>query len=358
MSIRVLLVEDSKIAQVILQRILTISPHIEIVGIASTGVEAITLIPTTQPDVICTDFHMPKMNGLEFTHEVMSRYPRPILVISASVQTDDTHRIFQVLEAGAVDIFPKPITGLVADNPSFNQGLIEKIQVLSGVKVFTKKRRIASQNALSLYQDRSFIADPSFKPQIVTIGASTGGPQALQELFSQIPASFPLPIICVQHICAGFLEGFIHWLSGHCALPIQIAQLGEKPKAGQIYFPSERQHLELDQNGRFCCTHLSPVDGHCPSITVTFKSIAQFYGKQTIGILLTGMGRDGAEGLRSISEVGGFTIAQDEATSVVFGMPKEAILLGAVQQVLPIQAVAPALLKLIQSSLCSMEQIP
>ncbi|WP_416666684.1 chemotaxis-specific protein-glutamate methyltransferase CheB [Egbenema bharatensis] len=350
--IRVLIVEDSQIALVLLKRILDASPRVEVVGTARTGLEALSLIPTVDPDVICTDLHMPHMNGLEFTHEVMTRYPRPILVVSASVQADDTHHIFQVLEAGAVDIFPKPVAGLIADDQQFNQQLIDRIEILSGVKVFTKRRKPSLQSAHLSGNDRAgYRVNSAFKPEIVGIGASTGGPQALQELLSQLPANFPLPIICVQHICSGFLQGLINWLASSCPLPIQIAQPGERPEPGQVYFPPERKHLGLDAQGRFKCHYLPAVDGHRPSVTVTFQSIAQFYGNHTVGILLTGMGRDGADGMQAIAESGGYTIAQDEATSVVFGMPREAIKLGAVQRVLPIQTIAPTLLTLIQAAL-------
>ncbi|MBE9141383.1 chemotaxis-specific protein-glutamate methyltransferase CheB [Nodosilinea sp. LEGE 07088] len=347
MPIRVLLVEDSQIATVILKRILESFPQIELVGTASTGVEALALMPGAQPDVICTDLHMPQMDGLEFTKEVMFRYPCPILVISASVQEEDTHQVFDLLEAGAVDIFPKPLSGLVVNDSEFNQALINKIQILSGVRVFKKRQlgRTSSSN-LDSRNLAEFKASTYSRPKIVVVGASTGGPQALQELFAMLPPDFPVPVICVQHICFGFLQGFIEWLTNSCQLPIQIAQAGEIPKAGHIYFPPEQQHLELDHRGRFVCTDSPPVDGHRPSVTATFQSVVQVYGRKTLGVLLTGMGRDGAAGMKTIMEAGGVTIAQDEATSIVFGMPKEAIKLGAASQVLPIQAIAPALLYL------------
>jgi len=351
MPIRVLLVEDSQISLVILRRILSASPLIEVVGEAHTGLEALELIPQVQPDVICTDLHMPQMNGLDLTSEVMERYPRPILVISASVQEEDTHQVFLLLEAGAVDIFPKPRAGLMLNDKLLNQELINKIQILSGVKVLTKKRKLSSQGNTQETGHRSTFSSKSYpKPKIVVIGASTGGPQALSELFAQLPVNFPVPVICVQHICLGFLQGFIDWLANSCRLPIQIAQPGEMPKSGKIYFPPEQQHLELDASGRFICSDSPPLEGHRPSATVTFKSFAKFYGKTTVAILLTGMGRDGAQGMQVVAQAGGFTIAQDEATSVVFGMPKEAIALGAVKQVLPIGAIAPMLLALLQNN--------
>lgn len=349
MPIRVLLVEDSRISLTILKRILNSSPQIEVVGEARTGLEALPLIPQVEPDVICTDLHMPQMDGLEFTYEVMALYPRPILVISASVQEDDPHHVFQLLDAGAVDIFPKPRAGLLMDDDSLKQELINKVKILSGVKVLTKKRKSPSSlKRLEAGKFFDFSFNSYFKPKVIVIGASTGGPQALQELFSHLPPDFPIPIICIQHICFGFLHGLIDWLATSCSLPIEIAKPGNIPKPSTIYFPPEQQHLALDDQGRFICSDLPPLEGHRPSATVTFKSVAQFYGKATVGILLTGMGRDGALGMQAIAQSGGFTIAQDEATSVIFGMPKEAIDLGAAKVVLPIQAIAPTLLELLQ----------
>ncbi|NEO68232.1 chemotaxis-specific protein-glutamate methyltransferase CheB [Moorena sp. SIO3H5] len=368
MTIRVLLVEDSPIALVVLKRILNSSEQIEVVGEAGTGLEALNLIPKVQPDVICTDLHMPQMNGLELTSEVMELYPRPILVVSVSVQQENTDQIFQLLDAGALDILPKPSAGMTTENQLLQQELINKIKILSGVKVFTKNRKsilgtqkqgISGKGKLpkidySTNQNQiggvsqtgnraAFSSNYYSKPKIVVIGASTGGPQALNEVFTQLPSNFPLPVICVQHISLSFLQGFIDWLASNCSLPVQIAQPGDMPQPRRIYFAPEQQHLELDAMGRFICSDSEPLEGHRPSVTVTFESVAKFYGKATVGILLTGMGRDGATGMQTIAEVGGLTIAQDEATSLVFGMPKEAIALGAAKEVLPIGAIAPRL---------------
>ncbi len=371
MTIRVLLVEDSPLAIVVLKRILNSSEQIEVVGEAGTGLEALKLIPKVQPDVICTDLHMPHMNGLELTSKVMALYPRPILVISVSVQQEDTDQIFELLDAGAVDIFPKPSAAMAKDNQLLQQELINKIKILSGVKVFTKNRKSIlgkqkqgsfgkgklpemdysnNQNQISGVSQTgnpaALSSNYSSKPRIVVIGASTGGPQALNGVFTQLPSNFPLPIICVQHISLGFLQGFIDWLASNCPLPVHIAQPGDIPQPRRIYFAPEQQHLEFDAMGRFICSDSEPLEGHRPSVTVTFESVAKFYGKATVGILLTGMGRDGATGMQTIAEVGGLTIAQDEATSLVFGMPKEAIALGAAKEVLPIDAIAPRLREL------------
>ncbi|MGB7249993.1 MAG: chemotaxis-specific protein-glutamate methyltransferase CheB [Phormidesmis sp.] len=362
MPIRVLLVEDSPLAQVILTRILSSSDWIEVVGIAGNGLEALTMLPELDPQVICTDLHMPHMDGLAMTVEVMARYPRPILVVSASVQDDDAQHIFELLAAGAVDILPKPTAGLSDDDQTLNKMLIDKIRVLAGVKVFRRKpkQRLLPEPSFNLPSASPSTASPAtaFSPSlpaklkkkitIIAIGASTGGPQALCTVFKALPKRCP-PVLCVQHISTGFLQGLIDWLQRGCTLSISIAQAGQPPLPGHIYFPKEDCHLAVDRSGLFTYLDSPPVGGHRPSITVTFEAIAQHYGPYAVGVLLTGMGQDGASGLQSIAQAGGLTIAQNEATSVIFGMPKVAIELGAAAHVLPIEAIAPALRQFVQA---------
>ncbi|MEC4893071.1 MAG: chemotaxis-specific protein-glutamate methyltransferase CheB [Oscillatoria sp. PMC 1051.18] len=367
MPIRVLIVEDSLIAMTILTRILASSPEIEVAGTARTGKEALELISEVKPDVICTDLHMPQMDGLEFTKEVMIRYPRPILVISASVQQqEDSSNVFQLLEAGAVDVFPKPPGGSAGDYEAIKRALISKIKILSGVKVFTRHSRrnqetkqeqkprkkltstcqkIIESPPQKIIRNRSLRLPPNTQFKMIVVGASTGGPQALKTFLTGLQNHLNLPVICVQHISEGFLQGLVDWLGSSCHLPVQIARPGELPQPGKVYFAPEQLHLELDNIGRFIYAATVRVDGHRPSVTVTFRSVAKLYGKRTIGILLTGMGKDGAAGMEDIAKAGGLTIAQDEASSVVFGMPKAAIALNAAQYILPIDAIAPHLLQ-------------
>ncbi len=343
MPIRVIIVEDSPVALVILKRMLDASDAIEVVGTARTGKEAIALIPQVNPQVICTDLHMPEMDGLALTKAVMATHPKPILVISSSVQEQDTHQVFALLEAGAVDVFPKPEGGLGVDSERIQQALVNKIKILAGVSVFTHQRP-----SPEIPRAAADVQKLSFQPThlgMVALGASTGGPQVLEHILSRFPAHLPVPVICVQHISEGFLQGFIQWLSSHCALPIGVARAGDRPQAGHVYFPPERSHLVLDSQGRFMYSQAQGVGGHCPSITLTFNAVAQYYKSRSIGVLLTGMGRDGADGMLSIFAAGGFTLAQNEDSCVVFGMPKEAIALGAVRQILPVEAIAPAILK-------------
>lgn len=359
MPIRVLIAEDSPVVQVILRRMLATYPDIELVGMASTGKEALAMMSQARPDVVCTDFHMPEMNGLELTQEIMATMPRPILVLSASVQAEDTQNVFRVLNAGAVDVLPKPIDGGANNWHDLQQELITKIRVLSGVAVFTHRRQLMGQSRSrpreaemarpgeSRSRPVSSIA-PEMRQrayELVAIGASTGGPQALQGILRQIPGNFPVPLVCVQHISRGFLTGLVNWLDAECAVSVRIAQVGMRAEPGVVYFPPEDQHLTFSRRGLFASAPLPPFSGHRPSVTVMFESVAAVYGRHCVGILLTGMGKDGAVGMQAIAQAGGVTIAQDEATSVVFGMPKEAIALGAAQYILPLGEIAPVLLK-------------
>ncbi len=345
--IRLLIVEDSPVALAILQRILREAPDIEVVGTARHGLEALALIPEVKPTMICTDLHMPKMNGLELTREVMIQYPCPILVVSASVQEEDTQNVFKILEAGALDIFPKPRTGLAAEYERSKNELLAKIRVLSGVSVFTQHRRQAAPARPVATPPQASPLVPAIDiraPRIVAIGASTGGPQATMAILEQLPKTFPVPILCVQHISEGFLQGLVDWLDSKVPLKVTIARAGDIPQPGTVYFPPERHHMELDVGGRLSLSRTPPVAGHCPSVTVLFRSVASYYRRSAVGILLTGMGRDGADGLLAMAQAGGMTIAQDEVSCIVFGMPKEAIALGAAQQILPVQNIAPFLL--------------
>jgi two-component system, chemotaxis family, protein-glutamate methylesterase/glutaminase len=350
--IKVFLVEDSPVALTILQRVLASSPEVEVVGTAHNGISALAKIPSLKPDVVCTDLLMGQMDGLQLTKELMATFPRPILVISDVVTANDTQKIGQLLEAGVVDVFPKPKTGFIQDYEQQKTNLISKLKILSGVKVFTKRNTnnisrkidiqhhdLDKQNSVNRV-DKIHFSDY----QIVAIGVSTGGPKAMQQIISQLPANFPLPIVCTQHISVGFLDSLVSWLETESSLKIKIAEIGEKPLPRTIYYAPEKYHLKIDDKGNFCYSSAPPINSHRPSVNTMFQSLAQFYGKATIGILLTGMGQDGVIGMQEIHRCGGLTIAQDEASSVIFGMPQEAIKLGIVQQVLPLEKIAPFLL--------------
>ncbi len=341
--IRVLLVDDSPLALVVLRRMLATSPDIEVVGAAANGREALVLIPLLQPTLICTDYHMPEMNGLELTQQVMARFPRPILVVSSAVGEADTDRVFALLEAGAVDVFPKPRGGLEMDALAAEQ-FVKKVKIVAGVWVLGRSpKEPGVRNPAPA--PRLAPACGARAPRIVAIGASTGGPPALQTILSHLPGHFPLPILCVQHISIGFLSGLVSWLATSCQVKVLIARTDEIPQPGCVYFPPENNHLLIDRKGRLQPSNDPLFGGHRPSVTVTFRSVAEYYGDTAIGVLLTGMGRDGGEGMQSLAQVGALTIAQDEASCVVFGMPKDAVERGAARAVLPIGDIARALIE-------------
>ena len=338
LPIKVLLVEDSLIALELLQRLLKSSPEVEIVGTARNGREALELIPQVNPSVICTDLHMAPIDGLELTQVVMAKFPRPILVISNSVQEDDTRNIFGLLQAGAVDIFPKPTSGDYKEYEQVKQRLLAKIKMLSQVTV---KARTSAQ--LRVTSASANINDPGTLGAIA-IGASTGGPQAIHKLVTSLPQDFPIPLICAQHIGDGFLTGLISWLKEDAHLNVKVAQMGETPAPKTVYFAPERAHLEFDAQGKFIYSNFTSATGTCPSIEALFRSVARIYGRSSASILLTGMGTDGVVGTEAIAVAGGMTIAQDEQSCLVFGMSKLAIASGSVGHILSLSEIAPFLL--------------
>lgn len=340
-EIRVLLVDDSPLSIEIVRSMLASAPEIMVVGTAGDGVRALELIPEIRPDVICTDLHMPRMNGLELIHAVMARHPLPILVLSVSVQEDQKDSIFQMLEAGALDILAKPRGGLNSNFDVVAHDLVTKIRVLAGVKVIARRRPAQALPARRVLP-RSPVA-AACAPRIAGIGASTGGPQALTAVLGHLPADFPIPVVCVQHIAEGFMQGLVAWLADTCRIRVRTAQEDMQPAAGTAYFPPDGHHLEIDDRGRFRCSGALPLGGHRPSIDLALGSLARHYGAGAVGVLLTGMGVDGAQGLADIAHAGGLTIAQDEQSCAVFGMPQRAIELGAARHVLPLHQIGPAL---------------
>jgi two-component system, chemotaxis family, protein-glutamate methylesterase/glutaminase len=302
--IKVLLVDDSPIALELLQRLLRSSSEIEVVGTARNGREALALIPQVDPSVICTDLHMSPIDGLELTKEIMAKFPRPILVISNSVQENDTKNIFGLLQAGAVDIFPKPASGDYTEYERVKDRLLAKIQMLSQVKV--KARAIATALPSNNLGANGNNTDTL---RAIAIGASTGGPQAIHKIITALPQDLPVPIICAQHIGDGFLAGLISWLKEDSKLNVKVAQIGETPEPKTVYFAPERAHLEFDTQGEFIYSNFTAATNTCPSIDALFRAVARIYGRSSASILLTGAGSDGVAGTEAIANAGGLTIA-------------------------------------------------
>jgi two-component system chemotaxis response regulator CheB len=337
--IRVLLVEDSPLQLYVIKSFLDREPGIKVVGTAVNGQEALVSLQKLKPDVVCTDYHMPVMNGLEFIEKALQIYPCPILVLSISVQPDQIDNIFNMLSAGAIDVMPKPIATHGVIGEAEGHKLIEKIRILNGVH-FIKNRKLIKP---SLQDPKCDKATRNATPKLIALGASTGGPQALEVILPYLDKNFPVPIVCIQHMSHGFMSGMLNWLRGLCSLEIEIAISGNRPLPGHMYFAPDDRHLTIDPLGMFQYVIPKPEDIYQPGVDQLFKSVAEVYGAHAVGVILSGMGKDGAEGLQAIFDANGQTIAQDENSSVIFGMPGAAIELGVVFYVLPVDQIGPFL---------------
>ncbi|MFZ1011489.1 MAG: chemotaxis-specific protein-glutamate methyltransferase CheB [Candidatus Sulfotelmatobacter sp.] len=334
--IRVLVVEDSPTVREFLLQILRSDPAIEVVGTAETGEEALEAVARTQPDIITMDVHMPKMNGFDATRRIMETHPTPIVIVSGTTDFTDTSKAFRAIESGALAVLQKPSGAGHLDHEQGVSELIRTVKVMSEVKVVRRWPRsrpaeVAPEPALC--KEIRLPAAQS-QPKIIAIGASTGGPPVLQTILAGLPQSFPVPILIVQHIAAGFTQGFVEWLAQSSSLPVHIPAHGQSVLPGQAYVAPDGLHMGVGTDGRVQLRSDEPENGLRPSVACLFRSVAKAYGQSAVGVLLTGMGKDGAWELKLMKEQGAVTIAQDQDTSVVHGMPGEAIRLGGATYVL------------------------
>jgi two-component system chemotaxis response regulator CheB len=346
LKIRVLVVEDSITVRKRLIAVLAAEPDIEVIGEAEDGKSGIELCLRTRPDVITMDMMLPVMSGLAATEYVMAHCPTPILVVSASINRGELFKIYDALAAGAVDVLEKP-TGLESAGV-WERNFIATVKLVAKIRVITHPRarlaglstqqpataaaRFPSGGSSQAGQRKDGMARPH---ELVAIGASTGGPGAILEILRSLPATFRLPILLVLHINEPFGTAFADWLHGQTSRPVECARDGMAVNSAGgrvVVAPCDRHMVVRDGCLRL---HREPQRHSCrPSVDVLFESVAATYGATAAACLLTGMGRDGALGLLKVRQAGGFTIAQDETTSIVYGMPREAALLGAANQVL------------------------
>ena len=344
--IKVLIVEDSAVVRQHLKNILETDAGIRVVGMAENGEESLKFVKERKPDVITMDINMPKMNGLDATRRIMETNPVPIVIVSASYDRNDVDKSFRAMEAGALAIIEKPSGEGHADYDSTAKNLVQTVKLMSEVKVVKRWNKTRQSGTLceGLFEVVPWQTANNIK--VVAIGASTGGPPVLQTILSGLPKNFPVPVLVVQHIAKSFLEGMVTWLGQTTTLPIHIAAYGDRPLPGHVYFAPDDFHMEVRSGGRIVLNKDKPENGIRPSVSYLFRSAMNVFGRNTIGILLTGMGRDGAEELKMMKEKGAITIVQDEESSVVYGMPGEAVKLDAVTYVLPPDKIAPALKRL------------
>ena len=355
--IRVLIVDDSALVRRILSELLAADPQMEVVGTATDAYVAREKIKQLNPDVITLDVEMPKMDGLTFLRNLMRLRPMPVVMVS-SLTEHGAEITLDALAVGAVDYLPKPKIDLAATLGDYAEELCAKIKAAAQARV----RRYSSENALAGTVPPRYSADavlPKTAPpqqfrttdRIIAIGASTGGTEAIKDVLVQLPADTP-GVVIAQHIPKAFSTPFARRMDACCQMTVYEAQDGQQILPGHVYIaPGDRHLLVVRDGARYVCKldDGQPVNRHKPSVDVLFRSVAQQAGRNAIGAILTGMGKDGAAGLKEMREAGSPTIAQDEATSVVWGMPREAVAIGAAVQVLGLHEIAARLHALAES---------
>jgi len=355
--IRVLVADDSRAFRAILRTILARSPEIEVVGEAADGHEAVSQVLALRPDVVTMDVRMPGKDGLEAIDEIMRRRPTPVVVVSAEAGPEKQQVSFRALELGAVEVLAKPR----ADVPGRFEREAEEIRMavraVAGLKLVTRHRRHDGKPEPRSFEaprppplptpllGNAAPAPPGSAPRVIGIAASTGGPAALAKILSELPAGFPVPILVVQHIAEGFEGGLVHWLSGETDLTVKIAEQGEPLRPATFYIAPSGNHLGAS-GGAIQLLGGDPVRGFKPSGTVLFRALAGEYGGNAAGLVLSGMGDDGADGLKLLRDRGAWTAAQGPQSSVVYGMPRVALERGAAAVTLELDEVAGALIKL------------
>ena len=355
--IRVLVVEDSPTARALIVSILSAEHDLHVVAEATTGTQAVELAQRLVPDLITMDVHMPEMDGLEATKQIMARSPRPIIIVSSAARSDEVALSLEATRAGALMVLPKPEGPSSPGFASDSRQLVSMVRAMSQVKVvrrhgappFSALPTPPSRAAYTLGAAAGGTATPV---RVVAIGASTGGPAALRTVLADLPARFPVPILIVQHIANGFTQGLAQWLDGGTPLRVKVAELSERLAPATVYIAPDDRHLgcQLDAYGdiRTVLSAAPPVGAFRPSASYLFQSVAETLGAGVLAVILTGMGDDGVAGLLALKARGGHVIAQDEASSVIYGMPREALRAGVVDLSLGINRVARKLIELTQ----------
>ncbi|AFA49255.1 protein-glutamate methylesterase/protein-glutamine glutaminase [Acetobacterium woodii] len=333
--IKVLIVDDSLVFRESLSREIAKDPDIEVVGTATDPYMARDLIIKLKPDVLTLDVEMPKMNGIEFLKKLMPQYPLPVIVVSSVSQN-----VLDALDAGAVEFVTKPNVTRPGGMASFVNELIIKIKIASTAKVGNLKRDYAPSRPITNQGVDTMST-------VIAIGASTGGTDAIHAVISALPRDMP-PIIIVQHMPPVFTKLYAERLNNTCELEVKEAEDGDVLKPGRVLIAPGNYQMRLAKRGGAYivrCTQEEKVSGHCPSVDVLFDSVADIAGKQSIGVILTGMGRDGANGLLKMKKKGAYTIGQDEKTSIVYGMPMVAFNIGGVERQLPLDRIADEIIR-------------
>ncbi len=348
-KIRVLIVDDSQMVRNVLQEIITQDPDLEVAGLAENGLRGVELCAELRPDVITMDVQMPEMDGFQATERIMAYTPTPILILSSALDQSQQYTSFQAISLGALDVMAKPDL-TEAGFQGIAIQLRKKIKMLAKIRVIHHIRgKLSNLRQKSVPRETTPVRPVAVPDRrvfsMVVIGASTGGPVALEKILSQLPQDFPLPLAVVQHITSGFIGSFVDWLNSRIKLRARQAQDREEPLPGNVYFAPDGAQLILS-GGRFLLDrNAAPWGEHKPSVNHLFTSAAESIGRELIAVLLTGMGSDGAEGMKKIQHQRGLTIAQDRHTSLIYGMPRAAVELGAVEMLMPLERIPEQLIK-------------
>lgn len=345
-KIRVLIADDSLTGRKLLAGILSSNPEFEISGTATNGKEAVELAKRLQPDIISMDINMPILDGIEATKLIMSENPIPVVIVSSIYNESNVIHAIEELEAGAVTVLPKPHGPGHSGFARESQKYINTMRLMSELKVV---RRAYKRGYPEIKTElTSFNNSDNFfnhtDAELVVIGSSAGGPEALKQFLGELIPDFPLPIIIVQHLDPHFVNGFLAWMNSYSPIPAKIAENGEVLLSGNIYLPSADTHITVTPGKIEMIKHYTKERViYKPSIDILFESVAKFYGKKAIGIIFSGMGNDGAKGLKQMKERGAYTFAQDKESSLIYGMPQEAFKCGATCRIMTPSQIASQL---------------
>jgi len=346
--IRVMVVEDSPVVRRLLSHIVARDSQLELAAAVGSAEEALRALARVKPDVISMDIRLPGMDGLEATRRIMAERPTPIVVIADSIEDTSLRISMNALRAGALSVVEKPVGTASEGYDALADDICTQLRIMSQVPVI-RRRTLGDRPAARTIRPRPRDLLPPLpgRPTVVAIAASTGGPPALAKLLGMLPADFPLPILVVQHMGASFLEGFATWLVGLVPLKVALAVDGETAAPGRVYIAPGNRHLVLLPDRTLRLSGDPPEVGQRPAATVLFRSVARTAGPHGLGILLTGMGEDGALGLLELRREGGLTMTEHESTAVVYGMPAAAMRLGGSSMSLPLDLIAPQLLRIV-----------
>ena len=338
--VRVLIAEDSLTVREYLRYSIDSRPDMQVVAVARDGEEAVRMVQMHHPDVVSMDIHMPVMDGLKATERIMAEYPVPIVIVTSSWYSDRDN-LFRAMRAGALTLLKKPPGPGHPDSAGLMAKVIDTLKVMSEVKVVRRFHKPAGSPIHEAAHPKGPVAySPPQGVKMVAIGSSTGGPPVLKTIFQLLSSDFPLPILAVQHITAGFLEGMVDWLNKECPLSVRIPRDGEWVQAGNVYFAPDNHHMGIREGGLIFLNTDPPESGLRPSVSSLFRSAARSYGSRAVGVLLTGMGKDGAQELKEMKDAGAVTLVQDKESCAVFGMPGEAVKIGGASHILAPEEIA------------------